>query len=158
MGAPTPTARVTPAGLKLEDGQFSTHTFAADPDVGLWEKSVKPPGMDGGDKIDLTNHHNVAYRTSAPRNLKTLTASTFKAFYDPDVYNQLMALINVKTTCTTTFIDGSTLAYFGYLKSVEFDDMVEGTAPECTVTIETTNVDPSDGSEAGPVLTSVSGT
>jgi hypothetical protein len=158
MAAPIPGTRGTPAGIKLKDGFSTKIDFAANPTVSFWEKTVKAPGIDGGDGIEQTTMHNTAWRTKAPRQLKTLTESTTKVAYDPNVYNQIYALVNVETTITVHFPDGSSLAFFGFLQKFEADDLQEGTQPEATVTITPTNFDPVGKVEAAPVLTSVPGT
>lgn len=158
MAAPVPSVRQTPVGIKLKDGFSTKITFAADPDVSFWEKTVKPPGIDGGDPIEQTTMHSIAWRQMAPRQLRTLTESTTKVAYDPAVYSQIVALINVETTVTVTFPDGSTLAFYGFLQKFEMDDLQEGTQPEATVTLTPTNFDPVNHVEAAPVLTSVPGT
>ena len=79
MAAPAITARTTPAGIMLKDGYSTKIAFAADPDVSFWEKTVKPPGIDGGDGIEQTTMHNSAYRTMRSRSLKTLTEASGKA-------------------------------------------------------------------------------
>lgn len=158
MAAPVATVRQTPAGIKLKDGFRSLITFALDPDISFWEKTVTPPGIDGGDSIEQTTMHNVDWRTMAPRSLKTLTDSSTKVAYDPALYTQILSLINAETTVTVRFADGSTLAYYGYLKSFEPDEMSEGTQPEATINIVPTNFDPVNKVEAAPVLTSVAGT
>jgi len=142
----------------LEDGFSSKISFERDRDVSFWEKSMKPPGADGGDAIEQTTMHNLVYRTMASRALITLTESTGKCAYDPAVYSQIIALINQEGTITQIFSDGSTLAYFGFLKSFEPDELQEGVQPEASFTIVPTNRDPITKAEAGPVLTSVSGT
>lgn len=158
MAAPTPSARTAPAGIKLDDGFRTLINFAADSDVSLWEKTVKPPGMDGGDEIDTTTMHNVTWRTMSSRQLKTLTECSGSAAYDPAVYTQLVALINVETTVTVHFPDLSTLAFYGFLKSVEFSENTEGEQPELNYSIIPTNYDPVNRVEASPVMTSVAGT
>lgn len=158
MAAPVPTTRVEPAGIKLKDGYQTLITFALDPNIEFWEKTVQPPGMDGGDAIEQTTMHNDRWRTMAPRSLVTLTESNTKVAYDPQVYVSILAILNVETTVTVRFPDGSTLAYFGFLRSFEPDELVEGTQPEATVNITPTNFDPVEKVEAGPVLTSVTGT
>jgi hypothetical protein len=158
MAAPAATVRSDPTGRMLEDGYRSLITFAADTNIELWEKSVTPPGIDGGDAVDITTMHNDTVRTKAPRSLKDYTDATAVCAYDPSAYTALQALINVRTTVTVTFPDGSTLAFFGFLRSAEFGDLVEGEHPEVTVTITPTNWDYTNDVEAAPVLTSVSGT
>jgi hypothetical protein len=100
MGAPTVTARVDPPGIKLDDGHSTTFAFSADANVNLWEKTVTPPGIDGGDEIDTTTMHNNTWRTRAPRQLKTLTEMSCTCAYDPVVYTELLALINVRQSIT----------------------------------------------------------
>lgn len=156
--APSATVRVAPSGIKLKDGFSTKVTFATDTNLEIWEKTVKPPGIDGGDAIDQTTMHNTTWRTMAARQLKTLTEASSKFAYDPSCYTAFIALINVETTITKTFPDGSTLAFYGFLKMVEFDDLAEGTQPEGTMTIVPTNFDPTNKVEAGPTITSVAGT
>lgn len=158
MAAPTPTARVLPAGIKLDDGFKCVTTFALDPDIELWEIETGIPGLDGGDPINTTTMHNVRWRTMAARALITLSEATIKAAFDPVVYTNLLSILNVETTITETFPDGSTLAYFGFMRMLTFDPLVEGTMPTCTVTKTPTNWDPVGKVEADPVLSSVSGT
>src|SRR5678816_2046032 len=158
MSAPTTTARTTPAGLFLDDG-FSTKICpTADPDVSFWEKTVQPPGIDGGDPIETVTMHNIAWRTKRARALKTLTDCVITAAYDPNLYNNILALVNVEGSWTVHFPDGSTLSFFAFLQKVEFAELQEGEFPECTLTIVPTNWDPVAGVEAPPVLTSVPGT
>lgn len=157
MAAPTPTTRATPAGIMLRDGFSSKVTIGIDPDISVWEKTAKPPGIDGGDAVDQTTMHNTDYTTSAPQYLKTLTESTFKFSYDPAIYTQLMAVINVRTTITQSFRDGTTVAYYGFVQKAEFDELVRGTQPEGTMTIMPTNWDHINSVEAGPTVTSVAG-
>ena len=163
MAAPSTSARLNPSsaptnGIAFEDGYQTLISFAANPSVKIWEKSVKPPGVDGGDAIETSTMHNTTWRTSAARALKTLTESTLKGAYDPDVYNDILALVNVSGSITVTYPDSSTLDFYGFLRTVEFDEMVEGTHPEVTFTITSTNFDPANRVEAAPVMTEVAGT
>lgn len=150
MPAPTPTARVTPSGSRLDDGYQALVTFETDPDVKLWEKEVTPPGIDGGDPINTTTQHNVALRTKSPAALTEMTSSSFTAAYDPAVYPQILALVNVLTVVTYHFPNGTTLAFWGWLRSFEPDGMSEGSQPEATVNIEAANQDTA-GTERDPV-------
>ncbi len=158
MSAPVASTRLAPDGDMLEDGFSSKIVFATDRDIALWEITTKPPGVDGGDPIDLTNMHNTEWRTMAAKRLKTLTAGSIKFAYDPTLFKALKNLINVETTITQLFSDGSTIAYFGYLKSAEFDDLQEGVLPQGTATIIPTNREPSTGIEYGPTVTATTGT
>lgn len=158
MAAPVASTRGTPTGIKLADGFPSTIGFAAAPGVNLWEKTVKPPGIDGGDGIPQTTMLNSKWHTFAARKLVKLTDPTAKCAYDPDCYSTLLGIINVNTTVTITFADGSTLAFYGFLKMFDVSELSEGAQPEATVTIFPTNFDPVNKVEAGPVMTSVPGT
>lgn len=158
MPVPSVTARSIPSGLKMDDGYQALIAFAADPDVSFWEKTVKPPGVDGGDAIETTTMHNDTYRTMASRALKTLTEASCTAAWDPKLYDQIIALINVETSITIHFPSGATLAFFGFLKSFDPSELKEGEQPEASITIVCTNVDPSDGTEAGPNYITGSGT
>jgi len=142
----------------LEDGYQSLVTIAADTNIDFWEKTSQPPGLDGGEPIPITTMHNVLYRTFVARELITLTPISFTAAYDPAVYDQILAVLNVHTTITVSFSDGSTIAFYGYLQKFEAAALVEGTQPEATITIVPTNYDPVNHVEAGPVVTSVTGT
>jgi len=157
MSAPVATSRGTPSGLMLENGYRALITNALNPTVELWEKTVQPPAMDGGPKIDITTMHNSAVRTAAPGALIDIGDSVVTVAYDPNVYNTVKSLLNVKTTITHTFSDGSTLAYFGYFAKFEPDALEPGKHPEAKLTIVATNRD-SSGAEQAPVLTSVAGT
>lgn len=153
MTAPAPTARTTPGGNAIIDGYQTLITFAADPDVSIWEKTVKPPGIDGGDKIDITTMHNEELRTFAARSLKTLTDGSSKVAYDAAFYEQAKSLVNVETAITITFRTGDTLVFYGYLQKFEADDLAEGSQPEATVSFVATNRDPVTGAEEDYVFT-----
>jgi hypothetical protein len=134
----------------LDDGFSTLITFAADDDVAFWEKTVQPPGVDGGDGIDQTTMHNTAWRVMRARQLKTLTDVAVVAAYDPKVYDEIIALVNVEGSITCLFPNNDTLDFYGYLK--EFTPQVheEGTQPEANIVIVCTNWDPSANEEAGP--------
>lgn len=158
MTAPSPTARVTPSGRRLGDGHPTKVTFAADTNIELWETSVTPPGIEGDDPNENATMHSSAWRTKSPRALKTMTDMTFTAQYDPVVYNSVAALVNVPTTVTVTFPDGSTLAFYGFLKAFAPNELTEGTQPDAEITVVPTNMDPTTCAEEGPVYTAGSGT
>lgn len=160
MTAPSPSARVAPDGIDLKSGYGAKYTFAADTDVSLWEVEVTPPGFDGGEPIDTTTHHNATYVTKAPQSLIEVTDGAMRCGYDPAVYDQIIALINVETTITCTFPDGSTDAAYGYLRSFKPSSLAArgNKYPDAEVVIVITNYDNTAKAEAGPVLTSVAGT
>jgi hypothetical protein len=80
-----------------------------------------------------------------------MTDGQMRCAYDPAVYPQIIALVNVKTTVSILFPNGTKLSFFGVLRTFIPDELVEGTQPEATCEISPTNTDPSTGSEEDPV-------
>lgn len=158
MANPTVTARQVPAGIMLKDGFKTEIALANDPTIRFWEKSVQPPGVDGGEPIDIVTMFNHSYRTAHPRKLKTITPMTARVAYDPKVLQNIVGQVNVRQAITLHFSDYTTWAFWGFLKSFVPSDHSEGNFPEATVTIVPTNVDPSDDSEFGPVYGAAVGT
>lgn len=159
MAAPATTAPGTPAGRILPDGYQTRIAFSLAPTATFLEKTVKPPALDGGEKIPQTTMRNAALRTFAPRSLYELSDFTSTGAYDPDLYNVFRSLVNQKTgSVTITWPDGSTLDFYGYLQKFEPADLADGTQPEATITVVVTNYDKTNNVEAAPVFTSVSGT
>lgn len=158
MAAPTPVTRQTPVGRKLKDGFPVKVTFGADPDLSIWEKTLKPGKLTNGDPIDQTTQWNVTYTTKAPQGLIDIENITGSCAYDPAVKTQLIALIKVETSITLRFCDGSTWTYWGYLMSFDPSEMERGTQPDAQFEIVITNYDNSGNVEAGPAVASVAGT
>jgi len=142
-----------PVGLQLTNGFKTTITFAADSDVSFWEESITPPGIDGGDPLPTTTQFNNAWNTTDPRSLKTLTDVSVTAAYDPIVYDQIIALVNVSNLITIAFPDGSSLDFHGFLRSFTPGELVAGTPPTAAIVIAPTAVDIATGLETAPVYT-----
>lgn len=158
MANPATTVRLAPVGRLLKDGHPTKVAFARDPDISLWELTVKPPGVSGGDPINITTMHNVIWETKASQALQALTDGSLTFAYDPVVYNQILGLVNQEGSVTVRYSDGSTLDFFGYLGMFDPNEISRGTMPTASGTLVTTNLDPVNEVEAGPVLTSVAGT
>jgi hypothetical protein len=142
----------------MEDGYQARYVFASKPTVSLWEVTVKPPGLDGGEPINTTTMQNTKWRTQAHRHLQTLAGSSCNFAYDPDVYNDLLSLVNTTTSVTVWWSDGSALAFFGFLQKLEFGELKEGEMPTAVGTIVPTNADPTTHVESGPVFQPAAGT
>ena len=138
---------------RIDDGHSTLIEFASNPAVKFYEKEVTPPGVDGGDAIDTTTMRNVKWRTFTPRKLKTLTNSSATVAYDPAVYPQILALINANQLITITFADGSSLDFYGFLKTFTPGPAVEGEQPTAEIEIVPTNKNAS-GVETDPVYLS----
>lgn len=151
MPPPVPGTRQAPTGTRMDEGHQTLVSFAADPDASYWEKTVTPPGVDGGDPVDTTTMHNVDWRTKNPRVLAEMTEFSFTAAYDPAFILTILAILNVKTTVTVHYPNGGRLAFFGFLRGFEADSIEEGAQPEATATVVPTNQDPTTGAEQAPV-------
>lgn len=149
MTAPTPTTRVAPVGTRLGDGYQTLVTIAADTDISFWEISATPVGFEGGDKVDTTTMHNVTWMTGEPQTLIDTTPMQIKAAYDPVVLDQLVSILNQKTTITFTYPNGDQDAVWGWVRSAVRDEITRGQMPTMTIVIESGNTDTS-GVEAGP--------
>ena len=139
---------------RIDDGYQTLITFsAATSGVEVfWEKAVTPPGLDGGGPNDTTTMHNETYRTSAPKNLITLTSGSFTAAYDPAILDELVSMLNVNQAITVTFPDDSTWVFWGWIDKAAPSAIEEGTQPTIDITIEPSNQD-DDGDEIAPAYT-----
>jgi hypothetical protein len=155
MTAPTPTTRGTPTGTMLENGYQSLITFEDNATIGLYEKTTTPAGLEGGDKIDITTMHNTDYKTYAAQALSEMSDGQMTVGYDPSQLTAINTLINEAQVITQTFSDGSSWCYYGYLKSFTPAQLANGTHPEATCVIVTTNRDPdaTGVAEEAPVYT-----
>ncbi len=138
--------------MRLDDGYQTLISFAEDPTVNFWEKTVTPPGMDGGGPTNTTTMRNLALRTFEPKFLVTMTENSFVAAYDPEVYVSVLAMINVKQLITITFPDGSTVAFWGWLDKFIPNEHQEGEQPTANCSIQPSNTNDS-GVETLPVYT-----
>ena len=136
---------------RLDDGFKTLITFANYPSVQLWEKEVTPPGVSGGGANDTTTMRNTAWRTRAPKKLKTLSDASGVYAYDPIAYNDLVNMVNENQQITVTFSDGQTLTFWGWLDEFTPQRSVEGEQPTAEVTIIPGNQN-TDGAETGPVV------
>lgn len=157
MAAPSPTARTTPTGIRLRDGYQSLITLGNEAGIDLWETETTPVGAEGGDPISTTTMHNVLYHTKSPRTLVDTTPSSMVCAFDPAVLEDIMLVINDNQQITQTFPDGSTWAFWGWLRSFVPNGMSEGDMPLADVVIESSNTDDSFAEQA-VVIASVSGT
>ena len=135
---------------RIDDGFATLIEFAEDSDVQMWEKEVTPPGVDGGGENDTSTMRNTAWRTRAPKGLKTLTEASAVVAYDPAVYNEIVAMLNVNQEITITFADDSTLVFWGWLNEFTPGAAVEGEQPTADITIIASNQNDS-GTETAPV-------
>jgi hypothetical protein len=133
---------------RIDDGFATLIEFSAAPNVKFWEKDVTPPGADGGGANDTTTMRNVAYRTKAPKKLKTLTDMTLKVAYDPACYDDIITMLQDNQAITITFPDDSKLIFWGWIDKFVPDGLTEGTQPTASVTVIPSNQDESENEVA----------
>jgi len=148
MGVPAISVRGTPGGTRLHDGYQVLIAFASNLTIEFFELTTQPPGLDGGDEIDITTQHNTGLRQSAARALRTQTEMSSVVAYDPNVIDSIIALINVEGAITLNFANSDTWAFFGFLKSFDPQSMEEGSMPEANISIMPIGRDPADDTEA----------
>jgi len=143
----------------MEDGFSTTISFSSSElsstdvlTLYMQEKEVTPPGVDGGEKIDVTTMRNTSWRTFAPRNLKTLMEAPINVAWDPGLYDEMNAMINDNQEITITLPDTATIVFWGFVKSFTPSAHVEGSQPMAAVSIEPTNRNAA-GAETAPVIT-----
>ena len=141
--------------LRLDDGFSTTITLTTPATVKFYEKTVTPPAIDGGGPNDTTTMRNVAWRTKAPKKLKTLTQSQTTVAYDPEVYDNILAALNLNQSIDIDFPDGSRLTFFGWIDKFTPGEVTEGEQPTATIVIEISNQDAA-GAEIAPVYTTAS--
>ncbi len=157
MAAPPLTARGAVAGTRLDNGFGILLAFASNPTIEVYEKSVTPPAIDGGEPIDTTTNHNVASMSKAPQCLDEWGDVTVVAAYDPAVLPELQVMTNLPQGITVHYPDATSLSFWGYLRRTEHSALVKGQQPELTLTVVVTNWDPVNCVEAIPVLVAGTG-
>ena len=138
---------------RIDDGHSTTISFGSTPSgetLLFWEKEVTPPGMSGGGPNDTTTMRNTLWRTMAPKKLITLTSGSFVASYDPGVFEQILAMLNVNTQIEVTYPNGDKYTFWGWLDEFTPNACVEGEQPTANVSIEPSNQNAS-GVETAPV-------
>jgi hypothetical protein len=119
--------------------------------ITLKEKTVTPPGYDGGGPNDTTNMRLKVLRTKQPKKLKSLDKTNALVFYNADQLQLYLLAINVVQYIRVTFPDGNRVKFYGWLNTFKHAEHKEGEPPCATIEIEPTNQDPANGNESLPV-------
>ena len=125
----------------LKDGyqttvSFSDATSGASAVLGVMEeKEVTPPGIDGGDGIDISTMRNTTWKTKWNQSLKELMNASFTAAYDAGEISEVSDMINVNQQITVNFSDESSITFYGFLKSFTPNACTPGEQPtaECEI-------------------------
>ncbi len=167
MANPINTARTNPltAGNRPMPNGFQTLiAFQLAPALAFFEKAVTPPGMDGGEPIDITTMWNNRSRTKAPRALIEPTNASMRVGYDmaaldPGVVaTTIEDLINDNQMITVHYPDTSQYSFWGWLKTFIPGEMEDGVFPEADMEIVQSNWDDVNCVEADALVTSSDGT
>ncbi len=129
--------------MRIDDGFSTTVDFSLAPSVTFWEKTVTPPGVQGGGANDITTMRNTRYRTMAPKKLVTLSEMNLTVAYDPACLDDIMDMIQINGEITLNFPDGSTWVFWGWLDEFTPGENAEGSQPTATVKIIPSNMDDS---------------
>lgn len=137
---------------RIDDGLGAMIGFSLDPSVSMWEKEITPPGIDAGGPNDTSTLRNSAWRTFAPKGLKTLTPITCTVAYDPQIYTEILAMVGINQQATVTFPDQSTYVTWGWIDKFTPGPMAEGGQPTGELVFQPSNQNNSEV-ETGPVFT-----
>lgn len=135
--------------LRLDDGHSTYITFANLPAVKLFEKEVNPPGMTANGPIDTTTMRNTAWRTMAPKSLKTMPQIQATVAYATEAIPELFAQVGVNQPIYVTFPDASTVSFWGWIEEFTPGTNVEGEQPTATLTVQP-SLRNDDGTEVAP--------
>jgi hypothetical protein len=137
----------------MDSGFAVVISFASNPTIKLYQKDVTPPGIDGGGVIDTTTKENTTWRTAYVKALMSMTEGSLTAAYDPAVYSEIIAMINVNQLITVTFPDAATVVFYGALTTFEpsSTSQEDDEQPTADCTISPTLQD-ATGAETAPVI------
>lgn len=137
--------------VRLDDGFSTLVTIQNLPTVKLYEKEVTPPGVTGGGAIDTTTMRNTAWRTMAPKALKSLSAVSMVVALATDAIPLVQAQVGVNQLITVTFPDASSFEFFGWIDEFTPGKFAEGEQPTATVTIQPSLIHSLTNDETAPV-------
>lgn len=129
------------SNVRLDDGFSTIMSFANNPSVNFFEKTVTPPGMEGGGANDTTTMRNTTLRTRAPKKLKTMSEMSAEVSYAAGVFDvtQVWAMINVNQLITLTFPDGAQIDFWGWLDEFKPGPHKDGEQPTATIKVICSN-------------------
>ena len=163
MAAPSATARGTPGGIMIPDGMRTKVTLSLNTTIQIEEVEVKPFGFDNGEPIEQDSMWSGALQVVRAQQITKCTPCTVICKYDPAALDALRTLQGVERSgsnaqiITETFYDGSTRAWYGYVRGADPDSLAIGGKGKMTVTLQPTNWDPVNNAYAAPVMVSVAG-
>jgi hypothetical protein len=107
--------------------------------VQFWEKSITPPGVQGGGANDTSTMRNTRWRTMNSKKLLTLSEASLTVAYDPELYESILELIQVNKYFVINWPDRSKLGFYGWLDEFTPGEVSEGGQPEADIKIIPSN-------------------
>jgi hypothetical protein len=97
------------------------------------EKGVTPPGVDGQDPVSISHNAKVSYVEKLARALKELTPASGTVVYDPAQISTITSAINVHQVIWVSFKEGDAVAFYGFLRKFEPEEMQDGEQPTASI-------------------------
>jgi hypothetical protein len=138
--------------VAFEEGYQCLIVSTANPTVAFFEIEITPPDMSAA-RFNVSTQHNANYHTYAFSKLKDTGSATILAAWAGEAIDDGKAMLGVNDEWTITFPDGSTEVFFGAMTEFKPSGMKIGDRPTVSITIGTSNIDASDGSEVAPTFT-----
>lgn len=135
---------------RLDDGFSSIIILQRTPTIKLYEKDLTPPGVSMGGAIDSTTMRNTAWRTNAPRSLRTLSPVNLTVAYDPAVYDTIIAEVGKNQPIEVQFPDSTTVEFWGWIEEFTPGALTEGEQPTASLVLQPSNRNAA-GTEIAPV-------
>jgi hypothetical protein len=92
--------------------------------------------MSANGPIDTTTMRNTAWRTMAPKQLKTMSPVNSTVAYATDAIPLLYGQIGINQPIFVTFPDGSSVSFWGWIEEFTPGANVEGEQPTATLTVQ----------------------
>ena len=139
---------------KMKDGFKTLVEFSLDDNIQLYETSVKVPGLSAGGPIDTTTMRNVRNRTMCPKSLITTTQLNITGGWNPELYNEMEAMVGVNQEISIVLPTEDTIIVWGWIDSFEPSPLEEGEFPTVDLVVEISNQNDDEvpPTEQGPIL------
>jgi hypothetical protein len=125
--------------MAFNDPQGTRITIGA---VTFLEKSVTPPGADGGDPLDITDMSTTGNKRKAPRTLTEITPGSATVVYNPANIAAILAAVNTSASVHIDYPDGSKETFTGWLRSFTPSELtVDGEQPTADIVVEAAGSD-----------------
>lgn len=125
----------------LTNGFSTTATFGSMSTSATGDFEVvdlKPFGIDGGSKIDVTTMSSSGRKRFVPQSLYEITPMELTLACETTFLTAVLANVNVSQTITINFPDGTNWPCTGYIQKFDPDTFTNGARPTFKVTVEFT--------------------